>query len=311
MLIIIGEEVIARWLLVGLVPSLLPILNNTVSLYVLMFIGNAAWALLHIPNYKDGHPLRTLTQFVPALMYNAVFLRFGLLGSLLLHFTFDCVIWAGDSRQKFNIVDALMILWSGVPAWLMWNQMERPISDIVVWLHNPETLALPGWGFWDYLKMDLFIAASGAFLFDLLLYDKPDIGTNSSNHGGSAKLNLNLSSSGPLAAVVTLLIGVILATIGLTVAFALSLALVYACFAVSGLFVKEIGYKIILASIFSLFLTNANSKSAVARSFFLGLPDLFVTIAVISILGWQAAFSYMIIMALLNLPRSILQAADS
>lgn len=309
MLIIIGEEVIARWLLVGFIPSILPVLNNTVSLYVLMIIGNTAWALLHIPNYKDGNPLRTATQFVPALMYNAVFLRFGLLGSLLLHFTFDCVIWAGDSEQKFNAVDVLMIVWSGFLAWLMWIQMEHPLTDILVWLRNPETLALPGWEFWDYLKMDLFIAAAGAFVFDLMLYDKPDIGTSTSSSG--AKPNLNLSSSGPLGALIVLVIGAVLAIGGLFIAFGFSLAFVYGCFAVSGLFVKEIGYRIILASIFSLFLTSANSKSAVARSFFLGIPDLFVTIAVISILGWQAAFAYLVIMSAINLPRYILQAADS
>jgi hypothetical protein len=277
---------------------------------MLMLIGNTAWALLHIPNYKDGNPARTLTQFVPALMYNAVFLRFGLLGSLLLHFTFDCVIWSSDSRQRFNAVDVLMIAWSGTLAWLTWNQMEHPLSDVVVWLHNPETLALPGWGFWDYMKMDLFIAAFGALVFDLMLYDKADIGTSSSR-GTSTNLNINLSSPGPLGGIILLIIGIIVAVIALIVAFAFSLAVAYACFAISGLFVKEMGYRIVLASIFTLFLSSVNSKSAVARSFFLGLPDLFVTISVITILGWQAAFSYLVIMTAINLPRSILQAADS
>jgi hypothetical protein len=303
MLLIIFEEVVARWLLVAGIPRLFPFLQNTVYLYILMILGNIAWALLHIPNYKDRHPIRTLTQFVPALMYNAVFLRFGLIGSLLLHFAFDAVLWAGDSCQKFTWVDILMILWSGFLACLMWAWMERPLGDVMIWLHNPESLALPGWAFWDYLKMDLFLAASSACFLDILLFDKADIGTASE----PLNLNLKLESSGVVGGV----IGVGLAVLAFMAISAFWLAVVYIWFWVSGLFVHEIGYRIVLACIFQLFLTQANSKSAVSRLFFQGLPDLFITFCVIEVLGFQAALFYIVVMALLDLPRSVLKTLDS
>lgn len=304
MLLIIFEEVAARWILVAGIPRLFPFLQNTVCLYLLMILGNIAWALLHIPNYKDRHPIRTLTQFVPALMYNAVFLRFGLIGSLLLHFAFDAVLWAGDSRQEFNLVDILMILWSGFLACLMWALMERPLGDIVIWLHNPEILALPGWAFWDYLKMDLFLSSTSACFLDILLFDKADIGTASE----PSKLNLKLESSGVVGGV----IGVVgLAVVAFMAISAFWLAVVYIWFWFSGLFVHEIGYRIVLACIFQLFLTQANSKSAVSRLFFQGLPDLFITFCVIEVLGFQAALSYIVVMALLDLPRSVLKTRDS
>ncbi|PIP69304.1 hypothetical protein COW91_00220 [Candidatus Nomurabacteria bacterium CG22_combo_CG10-13_8_21_14_all_32_8] len=89
-----AEELVARWFFLRLLTKI-TFLSGTVAFYVLFLIGNSLWALIHLSNYKkreDRKILRVLPQFIGGIFYTYIFLKYGLLATVLEHVVFNIIL---------------------------------------------------------------------------------------------------------------------------------------------------------------------------------------------------------------------------
>lgn len=91
--VVLFEEFYARWLLLGAIGGL-AWFDGTVGFYVLFLGGNAAWALLHLMNFREGRadPLKVLPQFIGGFFSTVMFLRYGLAGAFAEHLAWDLLV---------------------------------------------------------------------------------------------------------------------------------------------------------------------------------------------------------------------------
>ncbi|MBI2450572.1 MAG: CPBP family intramembrane metalloprotease [Candidatus Nealsonbacteria bacterium] len=86
------EEVIFRWLPLGF---LLPIFDTRSALWILIIVSSLAFGLVHIGNQKLYRKsiIFTLPQMLGGIILCYVFLAFGFLGALLVHFIFNAILF--------------------------------------------------------------------------------------------------------------------------------------------------------------------------------------------------------------------------
>lgn len=101
-LIIIAEEVFARYIFVGLIPKLWQPL-----LWPSMIVGNAIWAWVHLNNYsnpRDKILPRVFPHFVGGLLLAWVYLKFGLVASITFHLFHNSIAFLDDiSNQEAQL----------------------------------------------------------------------------------------------------------------------------------------------------------------------------------------------------------------
>lgn len=99
---ILIEEVLARFIFLGLLANWLN--TGVVGTLILFAIGNIAWALLHLTNYKEGH--RKLRYAVPAFLAGIflgyIFIVYGFWVALLVHIVYDVIAVSSHKTQKFG-----------------------------------------------------------------------------------------------------------------------------------------------------------------------------------------------------------------
>ncbi|MFA5854406.1 MAG: CPBP family intramembrane glutamic endopeptidase [Patescibacteria group bacterium] len=90
--VVFYEEFYTRWIFLGVLASL-AWFQGPVAFYTLFFIGNGAWALVHLTNYPAGarNPLRILPHFFLGIPMTIMFLRYGLLGAFIGHFLWNMI----------------------------------------------------------------------------------------------------------------------------------------------------------------------------------------------------------------------------
>src|SRR3989344_929821 len=171
-LIVLAEELFARWFFLGLLPKL-PFLSGPFAFYAFFLIGNALWALVHLNNFQDPndrHWLRVLPQFVSGFFFTYVFVKYGLLAAVLTHFAANALLFSMHRVQNVNWVDGSIVAYSLVCMAVSYWLMEKPLTDLAPWFNEKPTFHLVGWEFWDYAKVDVFLTASFSAVFGLLLY---------------------------------------------------------------------------------------------------------------------------------------------
>jgi len=162
-ILIILEEGLARYLFLGILPHI-PFLSGTIAFYGLLIVGNGIWALMHLDNYaysEDRHPLRVLPQFIGGLFLTVIFVKYGLWLAIMTHFAFDSVLFSLDKIQRVSAIDVMISGYTALCCGIAWHLMNKPITDIGAWFGPTVQFALPGWNFWDYLK--LAVLFTGAF----------------------------------------------------------------------------------------------------------------------------------------------------
>jgi hypothetical protein len=78
-----------------------------------LLIASLLFALIHLSNFKEKgiSALAVLPQFFSGLLFSVVAISFGWWTAFLFHLYFDLVIFAGDKKQKFGLVDILIVLY--------------------------------------------------------------------------------------------------------------------------------------------------------------------------------------------------------
>jgi len=288
-LAVLLEELFARGLFLGLLTKI-PFLSGALGFYFLMFLGNAIWSVIHIRNFKraqDKNFIRTIPQFVCGLFLSFVFVKYGLLGAILVHFGFNAVILSLNHKQRFNKVDLCIILLNVVYMLAAYLLMQKPLTDVLVWLNGSGDFKLPGWNFFDYLCFSIFLSSCFTLIFDLLLYDRSYI---------DKKIELDQSL---LVYVIVFLI-ILLLTLGIT----------YGAYFLLGLVIKDIPIRVLIISLAFCGAMKSPSLSSAMRFFWCSVPGTFVFIHIINAIGFFGALAYVSAVFLLGLPGLFLLAND-
>ena len=283
-ILVLAEELFARWLFLGLLPQV-PFLSGTFAFYVLFLLGNGIWALVHLSNFKnpqDRHWLRVLPQFVAGIFFTYIFVKYGLLAAVLAHFASNAILFAFHKIQRVSGADALIMIYMGVCASVSYILMDKPLTDVLAWLANEPTFELPGWGFWDYVKVSVFIPSIFGLVFGFLLYDRGEVKKDKKRLG----------------------------PIGYAVAIPLALAIMYGLYALLGLVISDVPYRILVLAILFAFLQQGASGSAMARTFWTGLPNVYVSMCILQALGWWPSIAWLAVHAIISAPKEILDKYD-
>ena len=182
--------------------------------------------------------------------------------------------------QRINLADILIIIYAGICAWVTYSLMTKPLTDILPWFANEPHFKLEGWNFWDYLKVSVFISACFKIGFGLMLYDQRDTSKDRSSSDTSL--------------------------IGFIIGLAVVIGAFYLVYAGLGYIIASVPYRILILAIILTFLHKGSSGSALARTFWVGLPDTYITICIIQALGFFPAMGWIILELITEIPLFIL-----
>lgn len=281
--LVLSEELSARWFFLGLLTKI-TFLSGTVAFYVLFLIGNSLWALIHLSNFKeekDQNILRVLPQFVAGIFFTYIFVKYGLLAAILTHFASNAVLFATHKVQRINLVDGLIFGYGALCLSISYVLMEKPLIDVLPWFADNPVLRLEGWEFWDYVKVSVFFSSFFVVVFGLLLYDRGEAGKKKD-------------------------IRPIFYIVGIPIV----IGLLYGIYALLGLFISNVPYRILVLAIVFTFLQKGASGSAIARTFWKGLPDTYITMCILQALGFWPAFGWIAVETVIQAPRFILNKFD-
>lgn len=284
--IVLLEELFARWFFLGLLTKI-PFLSGTIAFYALFLIGNGIWALIHLSNFKeenDRKMLRVLPQFVAGAFFTYVFVKYGLLAVILAHFASNAVLFAVHKVQRINMVDGLIIGYGALCAVISYALIEKPLADILPWFADNPMFRLQGWEFWDYVKVSIFLSSCIVVIFGLLLYDRGEAGKKKSDKN--------------------------IGFIGYIVGIPIVIGLLYGLYALLGLVIANVPYRVLVLAILFSFLQKGASGSALARTFWSGLPDTYITMCILQALGFWPALGWVAVETVIHAPRIILNKLD-
>jgi hypothetical protein len=280
--LVLIEEILARWLFLGVLTKL-PFLSGTFGFYLLFFLGNALWALIHLSNFKeekDRHPLRVLPQFVAGLFFTYIYVKYGLLAVVLTHFASNAILFATHRVQNINEMDLLITAYAVFTTLTSYAFMEKPITDVMLWFQDNPTYTLPGWGVMDYLKLSVFVTSALMALFGFLLYDRGEAGKK---HPGIFEHILGF----PVLIIVT-----------------------YILFTLLGIFFSSLPYRVLSIAIIYSFAHKSASGSAMTRTFWVILPDIFTSVCIIEALNFWPCLLWMALETLIHAPRTYMTQYD-
>lgn len=280
--IVLLEELFARWFFLGLLTKI-PILSGTVAFYALFLIGNGIWALIHLTNYKeekDRKILRVLPQFVAGAFFTYIFVKYGLLAAILTHLASNTVIFAVHKVQRINLVDVLITCYGILCATISYALLEKPLADVLPWFADSPVFRLQGWEFWDYVKVSVFLSSCFVVVFGLLLYDRVEAEKTKSDRDNGL--------------------------IGYIIGIPTVVILLYGIYALMGLFITDVPYRVLVLAIIFTFLRKGASGSAVSRTFWSGLPESYITICILQALGFWLALGWVLVETVIHAPRLIL-----
>lgn len=280
-LIILGEELMARWLFLGVFTQ---IFRGRVAFYLLMISGNTIWALLHLRNYvkADRSWTRVLPQFTGGLFLSYLYLKFGLFLTVIAHFTFDALLFSLGKKEEVDKKDGMAIVVYGIGflvSFLFFSMKEMTFSQLMPWLAQSSTITpLPGFSFWHYLILFLTVMYGIGFWASLLFFDRGKKENKENNVGLGVKIGELFLR--PLILVL----------------------IVYLVLWLMGLFISSIPLKILATVIFLMLFLKLHSFSELARLWFMGLIKMYLVICAIMSLGFWAAIGLILLTQILTPP---------
>lgn len=281
-LLVIGEELFARWLFLDLLPNTFTKeLSGPIAFYLLFFVGNGLWAYIHLSNFenkKDRKLLRVLPQFIGGIFFTYIFIKFGLLATILTHFASNAVLFAFSKTQRITPTYLFSLSYALISALVSYQMMEKPLTDIFIWFADKPLFEIPGWNFWDYLKVSVFISSCSWAVFSLLLYDQ-DTSLKTENEGASLK---------------AFLIGSVV-----------MVGLFYLTYWALGFVIEQTQQRVIIVALLLSFLIRTSSPSELARAFWMSLPSTYLSICIMQALGFWPAVGWVIASAVVRLPYSL------
>ncbi|NTW14150.1 MAG: CPBP family intramembrane metalloprotease [Candidatus Moranbacteria bacterium] len=273
------EEIFARWLFLGVLTKI-PFLSGPIAFYLLFFIGNAIWSLMHLSNFienKDRKMLRVLPQFVAGIFFSYVFLKYGLFATILTHFASNMILFSLHKIERIGVNNGLFLAYEALCAIVSYMLIGKPFTDIAPWFSESPVFRLEGWVFWDYVKISVFLSSCAAMVACLLLYDNGKSNERDADTGVAAYI------FGP-----PIIIGLI--------------CLLYALL---GLIVPDVSTRIFVSAIVFLFILPGASGSSVARTFWISLPNMYISICIVQALGFWAALVWLAVEMIVSSPSTI------
>lgn len=274
------EELFARWFFLGLLTKI-PFLSGTVAFYALFLIGNSIFALIHLKNFreeKDRKVLRVLPQFISGIFCTYVFVKYGLLAAILTHFASNAVLFGAHKIQRINAIDGLIVGYGVLCAAISYALIEKPLTDILPWFADNPVFHLEGWEFWDYVKVSVFLSSCFVVVSGLLLYDRDEAGKSGKDIG----------------------------LIGYLIGIPLFILLVYGVYAFLGLFITNVPYRVFVLAILFVFLRTDASGSAIARTFWVSLPSIYLTVCILQALDFWSAIGWAAVQTVISAPNIVL-----
>lgn len=173
--LVLIEELFARWLFLGVLTH---VFEGTFAFYVLMLLGNSLWALIHILNYQNPSQVSVkvvLPQFVGGILLSYIFVRYGLLVAIVMHYTYNLMIFTLFKKQlseKNKYLKSVLFLGATVVVLglLVWSENTH-ISVFSMWTYE-KIDRLPNFTFWDYALPLLMLQAVTMLIAEALCLDK-------------------------------------------------------------------------------------------------------------------------------------------
>lgn len=148
------EEIVARWLCVGVLPQHLP----PWTFCLCLLGGNALWVWYSDRRfYNMKSPVSLLIpKFIAGLFYAFIFLNYGLLAAYLVHLGTDSLLLClhkledPERSDRDGYMMGLSFIYIGLAfAYLVvWDQ--KSLGEILTWL-GKDVMPVEDWSFWDYL----------------------------------------------------------------------------------------------------------------------------------------------------------------
>lgn len=265
------EEIFARQLFLDVLPKLLHV-ESTWGLWGLLILGNVLWAYLHLYNFSKERDRKfgyVLTQFIGGFFYAFVFLKFGLIPSILMHFMFNAVLFSGLKGQiseNYRLQTTFTQLCIAGISYMLFNQN---VGDLLLWIQaEGKPIPLPGWGLLDYITISLTISCTVQAIFTLLRYDEiPE-----------DKKELILERVLGIGVGAILFIGMVLCADALLSE-------------ISSIYLRTVGAFLIIMSIL-----RSGSPNYAVKIFWGALTSGWLSICCILALGWQMGAIYVIVL---------------
>jgi len=178
------EEIIARWLFVGVLPQHLPV----GFFYPLLMIGNAGYLFVQSRQLDNmpPHPLKILPHFFTGLFCAFVFIKFGLMASILTNFGIKSILMTlnkveDDGEKDKDFWQAVLCLCVSILG-LVYTTYISCKSPWVFdqWLAG--NFKIEGWNFWDYFATSLILIYGFRSVCLFLQFDQGLIEEDGNSH---------------------------------------------------------------------------------------------------------------------------------
>lgn len=265
--VILLEELVTRGFFLGLLTKVFP---GKVSFYFLFLLGNLAWSLFHLTNFKDKKewsPLIVIPQFVSGIFLTYVFLKYGLKVTILTHFLFNVIVLS-SSKEKMASVKTFLVffyyLFMGMVLFVVMKARGFSLAALSPWLNN-SFQPLKGFGLIDYVIALLAVNCLVDLVSRVLLLDSID-----ADRSVFEKLN----QQGGAFIFSAVFIGLFSAGFVLAGNFLLSFV------------IKDVTARIALLAVIDTLLSNTSSGSSLAQATLVNLPKVFFIIVAYIVLGF-------------------------
>jgi hypothetical protein len=253
------EEVVGRWLFVGILPQHLP---GEAVFYILCISGNLIVCWIHQHYTSNTHKsTEILPLFISGLVYTYIFIQYGFLASYLCHLAVNSVLLSADKIENYKKDKdwALTYLAAGVYMVcvcfvdLITNSGQSSIFVTIIkgYLSAAPVLERT---FWEYFAASSCAIYGLRFLFSIARFDQGCVTSE------------GLKEQVPTAKeLIASIIGIFVLVVGLIV----------------GLSVFEIPIIVqsLCVALFVSFLYNASSGSARVRNFWLTFLSAFIILS--------------------------------
>ena len=297
-LVMIFEEVIARWLFLGVIWQI-PFLHNSFWLVILVVVGNTFWSLLHLGNYEDEserHWLRTAPQFVSGIFFTFVYLKYDLLVTILFHTAANAILFSNSKKQETDIKDLIITTAAALMTWLAYSKLNAPLGDVLKWFTSEPTFELPGWEWWDYVWLVVLVSFAFRTVFGLLLYDRNNIGIEKSESSGSSDIPLGCG---------LLLIGVLI-----FVFLFFRTGYLYAAFWLLCWIGISVPNSVALIALTICFKRKGSSGSCLARTLWVTFPSSYIYVCALQAVGFKGAMWLILTTVAIEIPYAALRKID-
>lgn len=276
--LVVVEEVIARWLFLGVLTQ---VFTSTTAFYVLLVAGNGLWAASHLPNYsgrEDRQLIRVLPIFLSGFLLSYLFVRYGLLASIAAHLASNMVVYAGDRKNPALFTPWMLttIVYSSVCAVIGYLLLPATLAPLGQWFTGAAITPVPGWTLSNYLGLYLLVSSGIAVVLNLLGYEDD-----------------------PAESSTSIFYDLFVSLIGSVV----TVGMVYVAFWISGWFVDSVPYRLLWAALCICCLVQNHSGNTIATTFWQAVTELFLLIALIQAQGgFWAGVVFIAIATSISLP---------